>query len=33
VLGLVGVGVLLLTGYHGGNLVYELGVGVKGMQP
>jgi uncharacterized membrane protein len=33
VLGLVGVGVLLLTGYYGGNLVYELGVGVKGMQP
>lgn len=33
VLGLVGVGVLLFTGYNGGNLVYKLGVGVQGMTP
>ena len=31
--GLVGIGVLISTAYHGGNLVYELGVNVAGVKP
>lgn len=31
--GLLGLGVLLSTVYHGGYLVYELGVNVSGVKP
>jgi len=31
--GLAGLGLLISTAYHGGNLVYELGVNVAGVKP
>jgi len=31
--GVVGAGILLLTAYHGGHLVYELGVNVTPVHP
>jgi len=31
--GVIGVGILLATAYHGGNLVYELGVNVAPVHP
>jgi len=31
--GLAGLGLLISTAYHGGNLVYELGVNVTGVKP